>query len=257
MVCDRIEKNSEVFERDVFRDFCLVSQTLGWQCRRFAEEGAVSFSIIQTLVGEPLNKGQLWRLKDLAHHVFQSPPARAHAAPLLDWTLGYIFHESLKLMEDAHQRQYYAPRMSCGDGGNSLLSQIRAELTVIQEQTQQSIQREVARLEKLLSLSRKLFCLYFEGCANHKPLARYLCDNEELVSLAFGEDYQSLLQSVYGGRLEVMYVQAARSLLESGRFDAACKALETALQRNSSVEEAHSLMDELNRLQRCFASDAV
>lgn len=226
-----IEKNSEVFERDVFRDFCLASIGLEEQFRRFSENGMVSFSIIQALVGEPLNKGLLWRLKDTAHHVFLAPELQVPEGPLLDWTLGYIFHESLKLMEDAHQKQYYTQRVA-GNADvqrDSPLGELMSELAQIQRQTRESMGREVERLRKLLCLSRKLFCLYFEGRADHKPLARFLNDNSDLVSRSFGEDYHKLLYAVYGDHPERMYIEASRSLKESGRFEAAFKAVEAAL----------------------------
>ena len=252
---DWIEKNSEAFERDALRDFCLASRSLGRQFRRFAESGAVSFSIIQNLVGEPLNKGLLWRLKDMAHHVFLSPWARSPSAPLLDWTLGYIFHESLKLMEDAHQRQYYAPRMECMSckEDNPLLAEVEAELAAIQAQTCESIRREVVRLEKLLQLSRKLFCQYFTGCSGHRLLARFIYDNEELVRLAFEEEYPALLEAVYGNMLERMYLEAARSLLDSGRFEAVDQAIEAAMKRKPAMEEALALREELHTLHACLA----
>lgn len=246
---DWIEKNSEAFERDVLRDFCLASRSIGRQFNRFAENGTVSFSIIQTLVGEPRNKGLLWRLKDMAHHVFLSPWARRPAGPLLDWTLGYVFHESLKLMEDAHQRQYYSPRMEHAGGreADPVLAAVEEELAAIQAQTRESIRREVARLEKLFQLSRRLFCLYFTGCASHRPLARFLHDSQELVRPAFAEDYPALLEAIYGGALERMYLEAACSLLESGRFDAAAAALDAALERAPDMEEALALRDELRQ----------
>lgn len=256
---DWIEQHSEAFERDVLRDFCLASGSLRRQFSRFAESGTVSFSIIQTLVGEPLNKGLLWRLKDMAHHVFLSSHARGPAGPLLDWTLGYVFHESLKLMEDAHQRQYYAPRVECVSckKKNPLLAHVEEELADIQGQTLESMGREVSRLQKLLELSRKLFCLYFEGCAGHRPLARFLYDNEDLVRQAFGEDSDALLHAVYGEELELMLVEAARSLLESGRFEAAAGALEAALGRKPAMQAALAAQKDLERLRGELPPGAV
>ena len=258
MAHDWIEKNSEAFERDVLRDFCLASESLHGQFHRFARTGSVSFSIMQSLVGEPLNKGLLWRLKDMAHHVFLSPWARGRAAPLLDWTLGYIFHESLKLMEDAHQRQFYAPRMEglrCGES-DPLLAELESELAVIQEQTMQSTRREVARLQRLLALSRRLFCAYFSGCVGHRHLGRFLYDNEELVRQTFGDDFENLMQAVYGGEPERMFLEAARSLLESGWFEAADKAIASALNRNPDMSEALELHDRMLRLRSGLVAEA-
>ena len=71
---------------------------------------------------------------------------------LLDWTLGYIFHESLKLMEDAHQRQYYAPQLESLTDlvHDPELAERMRDLLDIQSQTVESMRREVVRLESLL-----------------------------------------------------------------------------------------------------------
>lgn len=248
---DWIEKNSEAFERDLLWDYCLASRSLGQQVRRFAASGEVSFSIIQSLVGEPLNKGLLWRLKDKAHHIFLKSGHPAPSGPLLDWTLGYIFHESLKLMEDAHQRQYYTPheagRMPWVE--EPLLAELLSELAQIQGQTRESIRREAARIEMLLFLSRKLFGMYFKGRNDHKPLARFLNDNEALVRQAFSEEYQQFMEAVYGREPERMFTLAAQSLLESARPDAAARALERALACNPACEDIPAIQRELEKHQ--------
>jgi hypothetical protein len=241
-----IRINLDAFERDVLRDFCRASISLGEQFARFDETGAVSFSVLESLLGEPLNKGLLWRLKDKAHHVFLRSGETPPAAPLLDWTLGYMFHESLKLMEDAHQRQYYAPREAWGESaGDPLEREIMVELNLIRGQTRESMRREVERLRKLIGLSRRLFCMYFAGRADHKPLARFLNDEPDVVRQAFAEDCAALLAAVYGTAIEQMYVEAARSLLESARPEAAAKAVTAALTHNPNCREALALRDDL------------
>jgi hypothetical protein len=243
-----ISINLDAFERDILRDFCRASISLGEQFARFDKTGVVSFSVLETLLGEPLNKGLLWRLKDKAHHVFLRNGDSPAVGPLLDWTLGYIFHESLKLMEDAHQRQYYSPRDGRGISAEEPLArEIMAELDLIRGQTRESMRREVERLRKLIALSRRLFCLYFTGRTDHKPLARFLNDEPDVVRQAFAEDCEALLDAVYDGTIEHMYVQAARSLLESARPEAAAKALTEALVRNPQCREALELQEALYR----------
>lgn len=240
-----VQHNRAAFERDVLRDFCQAASRLFEQFARFAAAGTISFSVLRNMIGEPLNKGLLWRLKDKAHHIFLHADQTRPAGLLLDWTLGYIFHESLKLMEDAHQRQYYAPRLESLTHFThypELSAQMRV-LRDIQGQTVESLRREVARLENLLVQSRRLFCLYFAGCAAHRPLARFLHDNNELARAVFADDYDRLIQSVYGGQAERMPLEAAYSLLESARFAAAALAVEAALARNPGSPAALALRE--------------
>ncbi|MDR0339561.1 MAG: hypothetical protein LBH65_04720 [Desulfovibrio sp.] len=242
-----VQINREAFERDVLRDFCLASEQLGDQFARFAASGTVSFPVLRSLVGEPWDKGLLWRLKDKSHHVLpQADDASLHGL-LLDWTLGYVFHESLKLMEAAHQRQYYAPKLfSLPDRGpdrgpDDETERLINALRVIQGETRASMRRETARLAMLLRHARRLFCLYFTGRAGHRPLARFLHDNNALARHVFRDDYLRLVRAVYGDAPERMHLEAARSLLESAREEAAAGALAAALAINPDSAEAREL----------------
>ncbi len=229
-----VQHNHAAFERDVLRDFCQAAAQLSEQFARFAATETISFSQLRDMVGEPLNKGLLWRLKDKAHHIFLNASAVRPAGLLLDWVMGYVFHESLKLMEDAHQRQYYAPQLESLSGlGHypELAAQVRG-LQDIQGQTVESMRREVTRLEALLLRASSLFCLYFADCAAHRPLARFLNDNNELARAVFANDYDRLIQAVYGDEPERMHIEAAHSLMESARFAAAARAVEAALALN-------------------------
>ena len=232
--------NQEAFERDVLRDFCRAAEQLREQFDRFEASGSLSFSVLRAMVGEPLNKGLLWRLKDKSHHIFLNIPAVRPAGVMLDWTMGYIFHESLKLMEDAHQRQYYAPQLGrlAGFERNPELDTIASTLQAILEQTSESMRREVARLDTLLLQSCKLFCLYFEACGKHRPLARLLYDSNDLVRKIFQDEYSDLIRSVYGEAPERMYIEAAHSLLESARTEAADCAANAALEANPHNPDA-------------------
>lgn len=244
-----VQKNREVFERDVLRDFCQASDQLFEQFERFARTRTISFPVLRALIGEPMNKGLLWRLKDKAHHIFLKVGDGNPVGLLLDWTLGYIFHETLKLMEDAHQRQYYAPQLEglSGGGQPADVAAVVGELLVILDETSESMRRESSRLLTLILHSRTLFCLYFAGCSGHRPLARFLNDNIALVRRTFRDDYDRLIQAVYGEQPERMHVEAAFSLLESAREEAAALAIEAALTLNPAnsdaleLKEAHGL----------------
>ena len=243
-----MSENREFFERDVLHDFCLVSGTLAEQFVRLRLTSALSFPVLRDLVGDPMNKGLLWRLKDTAHHLFRDYGPENPAGALLDWTLGYIFHESFKMMEDAHQRQYYAPRLSAFSGQeyDADMRALVARIVAIKGETDESMRREANRLETLLRISRRLFCLLFAGRACHRPLARLLHDREAMVAHAFEDDYPALLLAVYGDEPERRHIEAAHSLVQSARQDEAAKAVETALSINPASREALALRDSLS-----------
>lgn len=242
-----IRDNREAFERDLLQDFCLASRYFDEQFKRFARTRTLSFPVFRDLVGEPTNKGLLWRLKDTAHHLFRihdfSP-----VGLLLDWTLGYIFHESVKLMEDAHQRQYYVPQLA-GFVGQETPPQVAAlleDLLAIQSQTSESMEREVNRLKNLFRHSCHLFCAYFAGACEHRPLARFLYGRNELVRSVFREQYDDLIASVYGKEPERMPLEAAWSLLENARLENAAQAVESALSINPENASALELREKIN-----------
>lgn len=242
-----IKNNREAFERDVLQDFCLAWHELSEQFARMRETGTISFPVLRSLVGDNMGKGLLWRLKDKAHHLLREAEEYTSAGLLLDWTLGYIFHESMKLMEDAHQYQYYVPRLAAFSDQQLPpdVAQLLGNLMQIQYQTEESIKREGTRLEGLFLQCRKLFCLYFADQPGHRPLARLLYDRSELVRDTFQEDYRLLVEAVYGLEPERLYIEAALSLMESARTENSRLAIEHALAVNPHSRQAREVAEQL------------
>lgn len=240
-----IRANREAFERDVLQDFCLAYRQLDEQFQRLNSSGSLSFPVLRTLMGENMNKGLLWRLKDKAHHLLRGAEGYTSTGLLLDWTLGYIFHECMKLMEDAHQFQYYVPRLSAFSGQQlpHEVAELLGNLLQIQYQTEESIKREAGRLQSLFLQCRKLFCLYFADQPEHRPLARFLYDRSDLVREVFQEDYPTLLRMTYGNEPERLYIEAALSLMESAREESSRHAIQHALSINPNCRLAREVAD--------------
>ena len=64
------EKRCE-FMRDLLRDYCLSVQVLEGLFQDFDRGGTMTFEDLKDLLGEEMNKGLMWRLKDTAHHLFR------------------------------------------------------------------------------------------------------------------------------------------------------------------------------------------
>ena len=178
--------------RDLVRDYCAAHTVLTAQLRRFEDDGTVSYAIIRALLGEAMAKGVLWRLKDTAHHLFRAPAegpatdARALTGELIDWCVGFAFHECIKLREDAYQRQHYANRLlhleelrgAAGRGTDGAQGGLWP-LAGLPRQTADSMERELRRILAVLDNGLSLLTRYLAGEAGNAPLARWLAMEED------------------------------------------------------------------------------
>ena len=219
------------FVRDMFRNFCLSSKALEEQFRSFDREGVVAFTILRDLIGQEMDKGLLWRMKDTAHHVFRNDPETPLTGQFLDWGLGYIFHETIKLKEDAYQALTYAPWFLALRGRDLPDTErvVVEELFQVLRQTEESMRREIDRIRFIMSQSRRLLPIYLARHKDNALLARYLFSQNALVQEVFGSDYKHLLDTVYGEHPERMFVLAAQSLRLGGWVDEAALAVQGAL----------------------------
>ncbi len=222
------------FVRDVFRGFCLASRQLSGQFQRFDEEREVSYEVLRDLLGSEMSKGLLWRLKDTAHHVFRNDPECPVEGRFLDWGLGYIFHETIKLKEDAYQALTYAPWFLALRGRDLPEAErvVVEELFQVLRQTEESMRREIDRIRFIMSQCRQLFPIYLARHSENALLARYLFSQTQLVREVFGADYANLVATIYGEHPERMFVLAAQSLRLGGWVDEAALAVQGALAIN-------------------------
>jgi len=225
-----IRKRKQQFIRDVLRDFCKAAKALEEQFRRFDQHGRLDFAVLKNLLGDEGNKGLLWRLKDTAHHVFRSDKEPRLVGQFLDWSVGYIFHETVKLKEDAYQQQTYGPWFRDMQSQNLPREEsvICQELYEVIKQTRQSMEREIKRIRFIMFHCRRLFPIYLEPHRDNALLARFLFEEEGLVAQVFGESAEDLLRAIYGEEREAMYLLAAQSLRRGGWMEKASEALARA-----------------------------
>lgn len=260
--------------RDLVRDYCRASTVLAVQERRFARDGTISHAIVRALLGEENSKGVLWRLKDTAHHLFgnggasdAAPGAVPEVTPdtearlageLVDWCVGYAFHECVKLREDAWQRQHYANRLlslaAAHDGAGTAMSgktrgsasggmasaaprasaflpdALLAPLAGLAEQTASSTARELARVRLVLNHGLFLLGIYLETERDNACLARWLAVEAAQAAAAFGPRWPGLLERLYAGA-DGLYCLAARDLEAAGRPENALRLLAEARDR--------------------------
>ena len=229
-----IQAKHPEFVRDLFKFFCQSCELLERQFESFDGDGRVDFELLRDLVGEEMNKGLLWRMKDTAHHVFRNDPHSQLGGQFLDWAMGYIFHETLKLKEDAYQKQNYAPwfhRLHEGDLSSSE-KDITDQFFQVLNQTEESMRREIDRIRFIIGQCRRLLPYYLHRYSDNVLLARYIFSQNALVREVFKGEYDGLIFAIYGNEPERMYILASQSLRLGGWVEQAAEAVDQALKRN-------------------------
>lgn len=244
-----LEVNSQRFTADLLRGFCDVTRILTEQFIRFERAANLSFPVLKDLLGDMMNKGPLWRLKDLSHHLLRDAAGNTAASCLLDWAIGYIFHETIKLMEDAHQHQYYTPRLQGIIGAQALPHEQTAlahDFLAVTKQTHAGTGRTVNHTSRLLSHARVFFRLHLAGHGGNLYLARFLHDNEPEVREVFQEEFSPLLKAIYGQNPHHMHMEAALALLEGGHTERAKTAAQKAVAMAPHCGNAREVLDTVN-----------
>ncbi len=236
-------RNAEVLSRDLLRDFCVVHGILAEQVQRFSHSQSISYAVLRELLGEAVSKGVFWRLKDTAHHLFRKSAQGKRSfegygmaedfsckqedasgyvlESMLDWCIGYAFHECCKLREDAFQLQHYSNRLLQLQKRASKYHDVIDSLCPFTAQTKESIAKELARISGVLEQVRALLLLYYAGHKDNGHVARFICTEQASVQNCFGKDYDTLLQSLYGDNTAHMYVLTASAYLEGGHREEA------------------------------------
>jgi len=228
-----LKTKHDSFVRDVLRDFCQIASAMETHFSEYDASGSVSFHFFDDILGRQNSKGLLWRLKDTSHLLFRNeePSHLSVLGEYLDWALGYIFHECIKLKEDAYQQMNYKPRFKQLQRSTSLTPEeqhIGTELYAVIRQTSESIEREVRRVRFILFHCKRMFILYLPLHRENPLLARFLYAQNDLVRSVFKGYSDELIESVYADGMHRMYELAAQSLEEGGWLDEAAKARDAA-----------------------------
>jgi len=250
-----IQAKRPEFVRDLFKFFCQACELLEEQFVHFDDDGTVEFGMLKELVGIEINKGLLWRMKDTAHHVFRNDPHSRLSGQFLDWAMGYIFHEAIKLKEDAYQKQNYAPwfhKLYEGDLNESE-KDITEQLFLVLNQTEESMRREIDRIRFIIAKCRQLLPLYLKRYSDNVLLARYIFSQNKLVRTVFGDEYDDLMAAIYDDEPERMYILASQSLRMGGWMEEASQAVDRAMKKNPAskmvLQEKKIIDNWANRLQ--------
>ncbi len=243
----RLVSRNESHLRDLLRDYCTVYLSIQEQVKRYRRDGNVSFTVLRTLVGEPLRKGVFWRLKDLSHLLFMGEgdgdfQDYAQAGQLVDWCIGYAFHECCKLREDAFQGQHYAMRLVQYTRSEDMAGTLSLPLKHLADETAESSQRELNRIVRVLREGMQLLVRIMPAASDNCSLARFILTEKANVQQAFHTLFPELLKSLYGASPQRMHTLAAIDFMDCGRKSEALYWLQAARDEGELDEEGERML---------------
>ena len=253
------EERRHLFVKNMFKGFCTTHGCLHAIAENYTTTGRLAFADLDALVGTESNRGHLWLLKDRCHQLWRdSDPEQDLSGSLLDWVIGSIFHEAMKLKENTYMLQYYGPLAEamkkrgivhtvkfCGDECQRFMARTRDEVGLQMENLGFMFHRAILLMRTLLIDQRE-----------NALLVRHLIENPGQVEQLWSESLVHLLADMFPGGADQAYCLAARSYLAGDWHQEAHAAYRQALTLNPACEEAHRHIHQLEGLLRLRPSTA-
>ena len=197
------------------------------------------------IVGTERDPGPLWQLKDLCHRIWpQEKRERHRLGVLVDWLMGSLFHEAMKLKEDLYLLATYGPaalalgRIEESGTGPDAAPAGRADMPALMVCTAAPIHGQLERMGALLArISRILRQMLPELAANPLVL-RLLAEREQSVAGLWGENLEELFSAMFSGRAADGFCLAGASYLRGHWQQQALAMYQRALTQDPDCDEA-------------------
>ncbi|MGD0235095.1 MAG: hypothetical protein ABSC55_11235 [Syntrophorhabdales bacterium] len=184
----------------------------------------LSFSRMEEFVDDR-GKSCLYRLKQMSHELFRNAEEATYREKFYDITVGYIFHEAMKLRENVYQLEYYKPQyetLVASDELTALEKKVIHEFDVLILKARKRLKeglKEVKMLLKDLVVQLKdLLKLY----RTNYLLPRFILENEKsLVKIYRKKGFSELLNDMYEHGKATLIYKAAQSYLDSEYYGSA------------------------------------
>lgn len=213
--------NIEKKQIDLIKEsICVYTKCM--ECRVLFKEGRLCFSNIVELVDDK-GKSCLFRLKEMCHALFRSSDEATYKEKLYDITVGYIFHESMKLRENLYQLEFYGPNYDkVSDQLTDQEKKIFHEIDVLTKKARNRLKEEIKELKmlitELMEQLKDLIRLY----GDNYLLPRFIVKNEKSLISIYGKNgFERLLNGLYSDGRAILIFRAAMSYLESEYYELA------------------------------------
>jgi hypothetical protein len=218
-------------------------------CAEQKKNGLIAYHLLDAWVGSEITKGPLWDLKDHCHRLLRNNESKTNPyEPLFDWTIGSIFHETIKLKEDAYQLEAYRPLLDLEiyKKDQAVADIIDEYLTVI-ENAYSSLNDELLRIRQLFLKALSHLKAIFPSYRNNMLLVRFLLDySRKPAHRVPGKEYFStVLSCMFPEGLQTAYLAAAEYCIAVGGHHDAARYLKRVLAQEPHNAAAQVLLQKI------------
>jgi len=263
------ERQRDFFIRQVFADFfnlmlsfqalyqsyCICRNTRRGDgcCLLISSEHHEKCSIweqLAVLVGTEMEKGPLWLLKDLCQQIWpENGTTQKIEDSLVEWLIGSIFHEAVKLKEDVHiLNSYSSAAFWSGSQAqrSGRLTRIIDRKGLIQR-VAVDVMRQMEQLALLFGQASNMLRTLLPTLSSNILLVRFLVEREDIVEELWSESLASIFQDMFG-QASRGFCAAGRSYMDGQWHTRALIMYRRALELDCDCAEAASKVEELQRL---------
>ncbi len=192
------------------------------ECRNLFKNNKLSFASIEEFVDDK-GKSCLFKLKEMCHELFRHSDEAHYKEKLYDITVGYIFHEGMKLRENLYQLEYYRPNCDkVSDRLTDVEKKIVHEIEILTKKADKRLREGLKEirvlLKELVGQLKGLIRLY----DNNYLIPRFILENEKALVFIYGKKgFSNLLNDLYSDGRSLLMYKAAVSYLESEYYEIA------------------------------------
>jgi len=210
--------NTEKKQIDLIKEsICVYTKCM--ECRALFRDNKLCFASIEDFVDDK-GRSCLFRLKEMCHGLYRNSNDATYKEKLYDVTVGYIFHEAMKLRENLYQLEYYAPGRDIPTHElTSVERKIVREIDVLVKKAEKRLKEGFKEirilLKELVEQLKDLIRLYKDNYL----LSRFIFENEKALIKIYGKKgFHMLLHDMYGNGKTTLLFRAAVSYLESEHY---------------------------------------
>jgi len=230
-------------------------------CSRQAGRARESFlGQISAMVGSERHNGPLWRLKDLCHRVWPQEQREQHRyGALVDWLIGSLFHEGMKLKENLYLLNNYGPsaavigtlNMGTRHEQRPPPAVVRmVDIPAILRRIGGDITRQVNRMAFLFGQTTCLFRVMLPEFFENLLVMRLLAEEEAMVANLWGESLEELFNDLFPGRPALGFCMVGASYLRGQWYGQSLAMYRRALFSNGDCDEAIARIAQLEAILR-------
>jgi hypothetical protein len=190
------------------------------ECMVLFKERSLFFSNIEEFIDDKGNSC-LFRLKEMCHDLFRNSDNANYKEKLYDITVGYVFHEAMKLRENLYQIEYYQPNQDkASDSLTVIEKKIVREIEMLTKKAEIRLKEGIREIRTLtIELIGQLISL-IELYKDNYLLPRFILEKEKTFVSIYGKrEFERILNELYHDGRDSLILRAAKSYLKSEYYD--------------------------------------